>query len=103
MEEILASIRQTISDEKESGKSAPADRPSPSLFSRTNGVPRLGTPPVDRAPSSSASHQSPASAQSPGSPQSHGSPQSLGRLSDALKAVQPAPSNGLEFETSVIF
>ena len=27
MEEILASIRQTISDEKESGKSAPADRP----------------------------------------------------------------------------
>jgi cell pole-organizing protein PopZ len=70
MEEILASIRQTISNERETGKVAPADAPAPSVYSLPSGAPRMGAPSDHAVPS-------------------------RGRLSDALKAVPAAPANGL--------
>lgn len=69
MEEILASIRQTIAAEQD-GKVTPADRSAPGNFARTNSAPRPGTPPADRGPP-------------------------LGRLTEALRQHAPPPSNGL--------
>lgn len=78
MEEILASIRQSLAREQGGGKSAPADRPATPLFSHTQGAsppqgtPRPVPPPTDRPTPS------------------------VGRLSDALKAhAPPPPSTGL--------
>ncbi len=70
MEEILASIRQTLAAEKGRHAPVPADRSAPGHFSRTNGAPRPVTPSADRGPP-------------------------LGRLTEALRQHAPAPSNGL--------
>src|SRR5262245_28823503 len=69
MEEILASIRQTIAAAQD-GRSAPVDRAAPGNFARANAAPRPVTAPADRAPT-------------------------LGRLTEALRQHAPPPSNGL--------